>query len=119
MCENGVGYQVSFDPIRLSNLEHNRAGSVYAIAFAPKNEAVSALKYDQRIKDTIISSITAFILQNGVAVAFICENGDNREKTRYKLFEKWSTKYLDPNDFGFAPRSIEYADNMVVYGGVI
>ena len=67
MCENGVGYQVSFDPIRLSNLEHNRAGSVYAIAFAPKNEAVSALKYDQRIKDTIISSITAFILQNGVA----------------------------------------------------
>ncbi len=118
-CTNGVEYQVSFDPIKLSNIEHNQSDRIYAIAFAPKTESIGESKHDKRIKDTIAASITGFIDQEHVAVAFICDSNDNKEKCRYKLFEKWSRECLDAKTYGYAPRSIEYQNNMEVFGGII
>lgn len=117
-CDNGIQYQISFDKISLSSIEHDKSDSICTISFVPLEQPPKRVE-DARIKETIAASITAYINEKNVAVVFICESNDNRPHCRQKLFTNWSAKCLDLDNYNYEPLKIEYDDENIVYGGFI
>ena len=51
--------------------------------------------YDKRVSHTIISIAKEFFRKNSSSLIFICDNTDNRHKSRSILFNRWFNTHPD------------------------
>ena len=64
--------------------------NVYTFNFESRNEVNSP--QDERIADTICSIVGTIFEDNKNAVIIICDNTDNREQGRNRLFQQWYSR---------------------------
>jgi hypothetical protein len=72
---------------------------------------------DARISDTILHSLGQAIVNTKVVVYFICDDEDERELIRHKLFNIWYMRY-GKNDFIKLDGQINYG-NGIEYSSVL
>ncbi len=62
--------------------------STFEFSFYPVGK--HELRYDPRIKDTIISALKDFFLKNPDSIIlYVCDSSDNRARERNMLFNRW------------------------------
>jgi hypothetical protein len=52
-----------------------------------------SIKSDQRVSDTIISILNAYLSDNQSIILYVCDQSDGRQHFRNRLFNNWFSKY--------------------------
>lgn len=71
--------------------------------------------FDQRIKYTIIHLILKFISEHRGPIIYVCDNLDNKERGRQRLFNRWFQE-VQSNEFRHNSTTIDFEDYTQVVG---
>lgn len=86
--------------------------SVYEVSFTPDNFSTS---HDYRVKPTIVHTILNFLQQHRAPVLYVCDNTDNKEASRARLFSRWLDS-LQTAEFQHDYRSYVFTDYTLILG---
>jgi hypothetical protein len=86
--------------------------NIFEISFSPETHSSGK---DPRTRNTIIKLIANFIAENRTPVLYVCDNLDNREFPRLKLFKQWF-KETKSDEFQHDYRILEFEDYRVILG---
>lgn len=69
---------------------------VFSISLYPDRENNI---FDYWIKNTVIRVISDFLKKDANVIFYVCDNEDQKEDQRYRVFEYWYSKAIDFNDY--------------------
>ncbi|MBQ0073926.1 MAG: hypothetical protein KBT34_07005 [Prevotella sp.] len=74
---------------------------------------------DWKVRDTIISIIENFFLENQRALLYICETGDGKQSMRSRLFRSWYDSSVLRDEIVFLSASIPDEEGIVNYASLM
>lgn len=110
-----------------------RHGVHYAVDFVEDDFLLSAISYqftivnvnhlaspnDKDVRDTILTIIDEFFIQNRCALLYICETGDGKQSMRNRLFVSWFESNKKKNDFVIMTADIPDEEGIMNYAALI
>lgn len=91
----GVEYLVYFSDG--SGYFENKYFSKYLFVFGFKPQSSTNFTYDDRTAETIIYIFSQKLIHDNYIILFVCDEKDNRQINRNRLFNRWFKKYNDGN----------------------
>jgi hypothetical protein len=70
---------------------------------------------DERVKHTIIHLILTFISEHRGPIVYVCDNLDNKERGRLRLFNRWFREFQS-NEFTHHSLTIDFKDYVQIVG---
>ena len=74
---------------------------------------------DPKVRETIISIIEDFFVENQEVMLYVCETGDGKQSMRNRLFEYWFNHYRKNWNIMFLSSSVTDENGIVNYAGII
>ncbi len=74
---------------------------------------------DVKVRDTIISIIDEFFVENNTTLLYICETGDKKQALRNRLFERWFSTYERRTQYTFVASSLIDEEGIENYAAII
>jgi len=74
---------------------------------------------DIKVRDTIITIIDEFFVQNNYTLLYICETGDRKQALRNRLFERWFSSCERKNQYTFVASSLKDDEGVENYAAII
>ncbi len=90
--------------------------NIEEIAFFPVGE--DNFVFDPYISNTIIKFIKKYIELYSVPLIFMCDSIDNREKSRFYLFNRWFLRNDSYKEYKYETRIYEF-DSYTLYCGIL
>lgn len=89
---DGVRYSASF-------LEDTPMGGCETYQFGFRKKEDSHVSYDSNVKETLLTIIKQFFIENDNVLLYICDTSDGREAKRNRLFIRWFEEFANPAQF--------------------
>ncbi len=90
--DNGIQYGVSFDPEEMPE-------DLTAYWFNLANRSMKASPNDRKIRTTIIFILEDFFRQNPDILLYMCDNANDQQAMRSRLFLRWFNAYGQQADY--------------------
>ena len=108
----GVDYTVGFMPSDLLS-----GAEVYEFVITNSNKQKSPR--DPKLRQTILALVVEFFRCSESVMLYICETSDNRQQSRYRLFESWFHSYLHKKAFASLSAIVPDDEGVMNYVAVI